>query len=69
MMCNYPSGDLELSKGDLDFTRHLAGLSGIAQICLLDHLLVTTTRETSKNYCSIRGIYPELFRSSTPNNL
>ena len=28
-------------------------LAGIAQIRLLDHLIITTTRETSKSYCTI----------------
>ena len=58
---NHPSGDLEPSKGDLDFTRRLSDLSEIAQICLLGHLIVITTRETSKSYCSIRELHQELF--------
>ena len=36
------------------FPRRLAGLVEIAQIRLLDQLIVTPTRETSKSYCSIR---------------
>lgn len=35
---NYPSGDLELCKGDEDFPRRLAGLIEIAQIRLLGNL-------------------------------
>lgn len=58
---NHPSGDLEPSKGDIDFTRRLAELSEIAQIRLLDHLIITTTRETSKSYTSIRELRQELF--------
>ena len=62
-MCNHPSGDLEPSKGDLDFTRRLAVLSGITRIRLLVHLIIITTRETSKSYCSIWNVHPELFRA------
>ena len=36
-------------------------LSEIAQICLLDHLVITTTREASKSYASIRELHQELF--------
>ena len=63
MTYNQPSGDIEPSKGDLDFTRRLADLSEIAQVRLLDHLIITTTREASKSYCSIRGIHPEVFQA------
>jgi len=38
MTCSHPSGDLELRKGDLDLTRRVVGLSGIAQIQLLGNL-------------------------------
>ena len=58
---NYPSGDLELCKGDHDFPCRLADLAEIAQIRLLGHLTVATTREASKSYCAIREIYQELF--------
>ena len=59
---NHSSCDLEPSKGDFDFTHRLADFSGIAQIRLLDHLIVTTTRETSKSYSSIREPQQELFQ-------
>ena len=39
MTFNHPS-DLELGKGDLDFTRRLTDLFEIAQIRLLDHIRV-----------------------------
>ena len=42
--------------------RILAGLSGIAQIRLLDHLIVTTARKASKSYCSIQRMHQELFQ-------
>lgn len=38
LTCSHPSGDLELRKGDLDLTRRVVGLSGIAQIQLLGNL-------------------------------
>lgn len=58
---SHPSGNLEPSKGDIDFTRHLVELSEIAQIRLLDHLIVATSRSDSESYQSIRGTNPELF--------
>lgn len=63
MTYNQPSGDIESSKGDLDFTRRLAELSEIAQIHHIDHLIVTTIRETSKSYCSIREMTKNFFNS------
>lgn len=59
---NYPSGDLEPSKGDLDFSRRFSELSEIAQIRLLDHLIFATANETSKSYSSIRELRQELFQ-------
>ena len=60
---NHPSGDLEPSKADLDFTRRLIELGEIAQIQLLDHLIIATNSDSSKNYCSIREMNPETFRN------
>ena len=60
---NHPSGDLEPSKADLDFTRRLVQLGEISQIQLLDHLIVAINHTTSKSYCSIREVDSELFRS------
>ena len=61
---NHPSGDLEPSNADLDFTRRLIELGEIAQIRLLDHLIIATSNNTSKSYCSIREMRPEAFRKS-----
>ena len=58
---NHPSGDLEPSKGDIDFTRRLLELGEIAQIRLLDHLVIVTSCVNSKSYQSIRETNPELF--------
>ena len=58
---NHPSGELKPSRDDIDFTRRLLQLGDIAQIRLLDHLIVVTNHTVSKNYCSIRAIAPELF--------
>ena len=59
---NHPSGDLEPSNANLDFTRRLIELGEIAQIQLLDHLIIATSNNTSKSYCSIREMNPETFK-------
>ena len=61
---NHPSGNLEPSKADLDFTRRLVQLGEISQIQLLDHLIISPNHTTSKSYNSIRGIEPEVFKST-----
>ncbi len=58
---NHPSGDLAPSKGDIDFTRRLIELGEIAQIRLLDHLVVATSHGDTKSYQSFRETNPELF--------
>ena len=61
---NHPSGDLEPSKADLDFTRRLVELGEIAQIHLLDHLIIAPNHTSSKSYNSIREMNPEVFTST-----
>ena len=58
---NHPSGSLDPSNGDIDFTRRLVELGDIAQIQFLDHLIVVASCDTGKNYCSIRETNPEVF--------
>ena len=58
---NHPSGNLEPSTSDIDFTRRLLELGEIAQIRLFDHLILSVDHAAPKNYCSIRETNPELF--------
>ena len=48
---NHPSGDPKPSKADLKFTERLAALAKIAEIRLLDHLVLG-----EGNYVSIRSL-------------
>ena len=53
---NHPSGDPKPSKADLKFTERLAALAKIAEIRLLDHLVLG-----EENYVSIRSLDATLF--------
>ena len=53
---NHPSGDPKPSKADFKFTERLATLAKIAEIRLLDHLVIGDPASADgKSYVSIRA--------------
>ena len=54
---NHPSGDPKPSKADLKFTERLAALAKIAEIRLLDHLVLGEGK-----YVSIRSLDESIFK-------
>ena len=53
---NHPSGSLDVSDGDRDFTERLARAGQVMKVRFLDSIIVST-----RGYKSIRGECPELF--------
>lgn len=62
MIHNQSSVVFELSNGDLDLPTVASNSLISCKIRHLDNLIVTSPRETSKNYYAIREVHYKLFR-------